>query len=197
MKILKIIGIIIVVLVVVIGVTGMMLSGEASMERSIVVNASVEKVYSQVNTFNNIFEWSPWTKIDPNMKTTFSGPEYGVGAKYDWDSEDPNVGIGSQEIVDNRENEYVKTKMTFAIPGDFYAEFILVPEGEGTKVIWTYDGKTTSFIWKFLMLGIDAQLGPAYEQGLADLKTYIEALPEPEPEMTEEVEEEAEEATTE
>lgn len=190
MKTLKIIGIIIVVLVVVIGTTGMMLSGEASMERSIVINAPIEKVFKEVNTFKNIFEWSPWTKIDPDMKTSFSGPDSGVGAKYEWRSEDPNVGNGSQEVLESRENEYVKTQMKFDIPGDFFAEFILTTEGNGTKVTWTYDGKTTSFMWKFLMLGIDGQLGPAYEQGLADLKTYIEALPDPEPEMVEEVVEE-------
>jgi uncharacterized protein YndB with AHSA1/START domain len=185
MKILKIIGIIVVVIVVVIGITGAMLSGEASMERSIVINAPAEKVFNEVNTFKNIFAWSPWTKIDPDMKTTFSGPETGVGAKYDWESDDPNVGNGSQELLESRANEYVKTQMKFAIPGEFFAEFILTPEGEGTKVTWTYDGKTTSFMWKFLMLGIDGQLGPAYEQGLADLKTYIEGLPDPEPQIEE------------
>ncbi len=200
MKILKVIGIIIVVIVVGIGLTGMMLSGEAQIERSTVINAPVEKVFNEVNTFNNIFEWSPWTKLDPDMKTEFSGPEYGVGAKYSWQSDDPNVGNGTQELLESRENEYVKTQMTFDMPGEYFAEFILAPEGEGTKVTWTYQGKTSQFMMKFFMLGIDGFLGPQYEQGLADLKTYVEALPdpEPEPEMEEEgMEEEVEEASTE
>ena len=149
MKALKIIGIVIVALVVLIGVIGMSISDKASLERSIVIDAPIAKVYNEANTFNNRFEWSPWTKIDPNMTTEFSGPEYGVGAKYDWNSEDPNVGIGSQEILESREPDYVKTEMVFAIPGKFYAEFILTPEGEGTHVTWTYKGRVDGFFWKF------------------------------------------------
>lgn len=181
MKLLKATAIVLVILIGAFLIGGMLLSGEASMERSIVINAPVEKVFKEVNTFNNIFEWSPWTKLDPDMKTTFSGPESGVGAKYEWESEDPNVGNGTQELIESKENEYVKTQMDFGIPGEYFAEFVLTGEGDGTKVTWTYDGKTGSLVWKYLLLGIEAQLGPAYEQGLADLKTYIEALPDPEP----------------
>jgi uncharacterized protein YndB with AHSA1/START domain len=185
MKILKIIGLIIVILVVGLGLTGMLLSGEARLERSIVIEAPVEKVFKELNTFNNVYEWSPWMNMDPDMKTEFSGPEYGVGATYSWQSEDPNVGFGSQTLTESRENEYIKTEMTFDMPGENYAEYILEPDGEGTKLTWTYYGKTSQFMMKFMMLGLDSFLGPQYEQGLADLKTYIEGLPDPEPEMAE------------
>ena len=188
MKFLKIVGVILIVIIVGIGLTGMLLSGEAKMERSIVINAPVEKVYGELNTFNNIFEWSPWMKMDPNMKTQFSGPEYGVGARYEWQSEEPNVGNGSQVITESRENEYVKTEMDFGVPGENYAEYILEPTDGGTKVTWTYYGQTPEFAMKFMMLGIDSFLGPQYEQGLADLKTYIEELPDPEPAMEETME---------
>ena len=181
MKFLKILGLIILVIIVAIGITGMLLSGEAKMERSIVINAPVEKVFNELNTFKNVYEWSPWMKLDPNLKAEFSGPDYGVGAKYTWQSEDPNVGNGSQVLTESRENEYIKTEMTFDMPGENYAEYILSPEGEGTRVTWTYYGQTSQFAMKFMMLGIDSFLGPLYEQGLADLKTYIEGLPDPEP----------------
>lgn len=184
MKVLKIMGVIIVVIVLGIWITGMALSGEGAVERSIVINAPVEKVFHEVNTFKNIFAWSPWTKIDPAMKTTFSGPETGVGAKYEWISENTDVGSGAQELLESKENEYVKTRMTFdGMDGDFYAEFILAPEGDGTKLTWTYQGKSSQFKMKFMMLGIDGFLGPQYEQGLQDLKAYIEGLPDPEPVM--------------
>jgi hypothetical protein len=182
MKAVKVIGIILLVIILIIVGYGMTLSGEAHLERSIVINAPVEKVFKEVNTFKNIFSWSPWTKIDPDMKTEFSGPENGVGAKYDWTSEHPDVGIGSQEILESRQNEYVKTEMIFGIDGEFIAEFILVPIDGGTEVTWTYDGKVTSFMWKFIMPMMDGRIGPMYDQGVASLKTYIEGLPDPEPE---------------
>jgi uncharacterized protein YndB with AHSA1/START domain len=183
MKTLKLIGIVLAVILIIIIGWGLTLSGESHLERSITINAPVEKVFKSVNTFNNIKEWSPWARMDPNIIIDYSGPESGVGAKYDWESEDENVGIGSQEILESRENEYVKTQMVFGIEGEFFAEFILKPVEGGTEVTWTYDGKVQSFMWKFIMLGMEGQLGPMYEQGLEDLKTYIESLPDPEPQV--------------
>jgi effector-binding domain-containing protein len=178
MKALKIIGITVLVIILIIVGYGMTLSGEAHLERSIVINAPVEKVFKEVNTFKTITAWSPWTKIDPEMKTEFTGPTAGIGAKYSWESDNSEVGIGSQEILESRKNEYVKSKMDFGIDGDFYAEFILEPVEAGTNLTWTYEGKVESLLWKYLLLGMDGQLGPMYEQGLADLKNYIEGLPD-------------------
>jgi hypothetical protein len=189
MKILKIIGIIVVVLILIVVGYGLSLSGEAQMERSTVIYAPVEKVFNSVNTFANVKEWSPWMKIDPDVKIEFSGPEYGTGAKYSWASEMPELDKGTQEILESSDGNYVKTQMVFAIPGEFYAEYILEPADGGTKLTWTYDGKVEGLMWKILMSGTEAQLGPMYEQGLADLKTYIESLPDPEPEEAMEVEE--------
>ena len=178
MKALKIIGITLLVIILIIVGYGMTLSGKARLERSITIKAPVEKVFNEVNTFNNIFSWSPWAKIDPEMDTEFSGPEYGVVAKYAWESENQDVGTGTQEILESRANEYVKTKMDFGIDGEFYAEFILEPTEGGTNLTWTYEGKVESLLWKYLLLGMDGQLGPMYEEGLASLKTYVEALPD-------------------
>ena len=99
MKTLKLIGIILVIIIAVIIGWGMTLSGESHLERSIIVNAPVEKVFNAVNTFKNTKEWSPWSKMDPNIIIVYSGPESGLGAKYDWESEDENIGVGSQEIL--------------------------------------------------------------------------------------------------
>ena len=187
MKILKVIGIIILVLVVLYVGIGLFLPKHTHVERSIVINAPTEKVFNEVNTFNNLKEWSPWAKLDPNTKWNYSGPEYGVGAKYDWVSDDKNVGTGAQEIIESTPNEYVKTKMNFGnMEGDYFAEFLLKPAEGGTKVTWTYDGDMNSMMEKYVgTFFMDGILGPPYEQGLSDLKTYIEGLPDAEPEIME------------
>jgi effector-binding domain-containing protein len=178
MKALKIIGIILLVIILIIVGYGMTLSGEAHLERSIVINAPVEKVFKEVNSFNTITAWSPWTKLDPEMTTEYSGAAAGVGAKYSWASEVQEVGVGSQEILESRKNEYVKNKMDFGIDGDFYAEFILEPVEAGTNVTWSYSGKVESLFWKLLLLGVEGQLGPMYEEGLVNLKAFVEGLPD-------------------
>ena len=62
-------------------------------KRSIVVNATASEVFLYVNDFHNWASWSPWEKLDPAMKRTFSGAATGVGAVYAWEGND-DVGQG-------------------------------------------------------------------------------------------------------
>jgi hypothetical protein len=191
MKALKIIGIILGVIVLIIVGFILTLKGEGHLERSITINAPAEKIFKVVNDFSHNGAWSPWYQIDPDMRTEYSGPKSGVGAKYSWESEDPNVGIGEQEIIEVKENELVNTRMAFGgTDGNYYASFIMEEiDGNSTKLTWTYDGTADAVMEKFFIDYLaESMLGPMYEQGVADLKTYIEGLPDPE--MVENTEEE-------
>ena len=158
------------------------------MERSIVINAPAEKVFTQVNSFKNFNEWSPWASIDPNTEYTYEGPETGVGARMTWVSDDPNVGTGSQEIMVSEAYSKITNKMVFdGFNSETSASYIFEPEGDGTKVTWTYDATGAAGIERFFMLGMDGMLGPFYEQGLNSLKTLVENMPDPEPEPEMEV----------
>ena len=182
MKVLKIIGIVVLVIVVAIAIWVMTLSSESHLEREIVINAPVEKVYNVVNDFGQTKEWSPWFKIDPNTKYSYSENLVGPGAWYEWQSDDSNVGNGRQDLLASVENQSVKTSMAFeGMTGEYTADFILEADGDNTKLTWTYDGKSDAMGEKIFMAFTDKFLGPSYEQGLADLKTYIEGLPDPEP----------------
>src|SRR5204863_3531036 len=50
-------------------------------ERSIVVKAPPEKITPHLNDLKQWTTWSPWEKLDPDMKREYSGAESGVGAK--------------------------------------------------------------------------------------------------------------------
>jgi len=181
MKTIRIIGLALLVIVLIIVGYGMTLSGELYLERSITLNASAEKVFNELNSFKTLIKWSPLTKIDPKTKYVYSGPEFGVDARYEWDSDHPDVGQGAQQITESVENKYIKTKIEFAIAGWFTAEFILEPKDNKTVLTWTYHGKVESLKWKYIMLGLEGRLGPIYESGLEDFKYYVENLPDPEP----------------
>lgn len=183
MKALKIIGIIL--LVIAVGIVGfiMTLKGESKLERNITINAPAEKVFMVVNDASYNKHWSPWFQIDPNTKYVYTDKTVGVGAKYTWDSEHEQVGSGVQEIVESRENEYVNTTMSFGgMTGQYSAAFILKSTENGTDVTWTYEGKADAAIEKFFVdYLVDSMLGPMYEEGLENLKEYIEGLPNPQP----------------
>lgn len=185
MKILKIIGII-VGLIILAGIIWMMTwPTEAHLERTATINAPVEKVFNVVNDFTHAKNWNPWMKIDPEAKYTYGEITAGTGAFYSWTSENDQVGTGRQDILESIPNERVKTKMEFGgMNGIYTADFILEADGENTKLTWTYDGKGDEMMDKFFMSMIDSFLGSSYDQGIADLKTYIEGLPEPEMEET-------------
>ena len=51
-------------------------------ERSGLVPAPPEVVFAQVSDFRAWSAWSPWEKIDPAMRKSFSGAQTGPGAVY-------------------------------------------------------------------------------------------------------------------
>jgi len=69
--------------------------------------------------------------------------------------------------------------------GTYSGDINLEPTEGGTKVTWTYDGDVTgsgmasAAMGKIMGMFIDSVLGGDYEQGLANLKTLAESLPQP------------------
>lgn len=182
MKILKIIGIVFLVIVVLFIIVGLFLPSKSYVERSVFIVAPSDAIYEEVNNITRFNKWSPWSEIDPATKYTYKGPDSGVGAKMAWTSESDRVGSGSMEIIEVRENEYVKNRMEFeGMDGNYISEIILEPQGEETtQVTWTYEGEVDNIMLKYMGLMIDDFLGPQYEQGLQKLKTFIENKQVPE-----------------
>ncbi len=50
-------------------------------EKSILINAPVEAVFHEVNTYRSFTEWSPWAKMDDGVKYTYEGPAVRCGRK--------------------------------------------------------------------------------------------------------------------
>lgn len=177
MKILKIIGIILVSLAIIVTLVVILLPSHAHIERSIVIQAKPEQIYPSLIDFKKFQSWSPWARLDPNTQYEYKGPETGVGAQMLWSSTHDQVGTGTQTIIGVEENKRVKSEMEF---GGFdkksYADLILEPEGENTKVTWTYDGDMEG-VYKIFGALMDNMLGPQYEEGLNNLKQVIESAP--------------------
>ena len=164
-----------VIVVVLLAVVGFFLPREVHMERSIAVDATPEEIYQAVNNFQNFNKWSPWAQIDPNTKYDYSGPAAGVGAKMTWTSDHPDVGNGSQEIVESIPNQKVTNKLVFEGFEPSYASLMIAPSGIGSTVTWTFDGDMGSNpIARYFGLFMADMLGPQYEEGLANLKDMVE-----------------------
>lgn len=187
MKALKIVGITLLALIVVAVITVSFLSPTTHMERSITVNAPPASVLEEFANFQKFNAWSPWSKMDPEAKYTFEGPESGLGAKMSWDG--PESGKGSQETVEYEPGKHVKNVMKFEMmEGAMFSEIFVEAVPEGTKVVWTYDqdvsgtGPMNAAIGKFFGMNMESMMGPQYEAGLKDMKAIAEAKPQPEQE---------------
>lgn len=174
MKALKIIGIAVAVILVILGIVIAIQPSHGHIEKSIVINAPASAIFPEVSNFKNFIAWSPWSKMDPEVKQTFEGPDGEVGAKMNWDG--PKTGTGSQWIEEIEENKRVKNGMSFGgYDVKYNSEIILEPEGEGTKVTWTYDGPNDGVSGKAMWLFMGSMLNSQYEQGLKDLKQIVES----------------------
>lgn len=180
MRVLKNLLLAIVAVVVVFAVVGVALPRTVHVERSIAIDAPPVVVFTLVNGFARFNEWSPWADIDPEgTEYAYSGPATGVGARMSWSSDNPRVGVGSQEIVASQPNSRVDTRLDFGPQGTADAFFRLEPDAGGTRVTWGFE---TDFGWNLVgrYLGFflfDAALGGDYEHGLAKLERLAEGLP--------------------
>lgn len=162
-------------LVIVAGLCTFILTRPATfhIERSATVAAPPEIVYARLDNFHRWPEWSPWEKLDPNMKRTYSGPESGPGASYAWTGND-KVGEGRMTIEEATPASKVAMKLEFIkpFPATNTATFVLVPEGNATKVTWAMDGKNNFMSKAFsVFMNMDKMVGTDFEKGLANLNT--------------------------
>ena len=152
-------------------------------ERSITMAAPPESAFAQVNDFHAWAAWSPWEKLDPQMKRTFDGPPAGVGAKYAWVGNN-EVGEGRMTIEKSDKPSTIGIKLEFLKPFEAsnVTTFTFAPTPQGSKVTWAMDGEN-NFVAKAmcLVMDMDKMVGGDFEKGLAAMKTAAEAAPKPAP----------------
>ena len=147
-----------------------------TVQRAASIKAPPEKIFAVLDDFHNWGVWSPWEKMDPDMKRTFSGAANGKGAVYEWQG-NSKVGQGRMEITDATAPSQVTIKLDFIKPfeGHNVAEFLLQPNGDATNVTWTMRGPSP-YIAKVMSVfcNMDSMIGKDFEAGLANLKAATE-----------------------
>ena len=174
---LKKIGIGLAGLIVVLAIVVALQPAAFRIERSAQIQAPPSVVYGFVDDFHAWQAWSPWAKLDPNMKTTYGGPPKGQGAEYTWSGND-KVGSGRMQILRASEPNELDVQLQFMAPmtATNTAEFRFKPEADGTQVSWAMTGEN-GFIGKAfsLVMNMDKMLGADFEKGLSALKQQAEA----------------------
>jgi hypothetical protein len=139
------------------------------------IKAPPEKIFPLIKNFRRWGAWSPYEKLDPTLKITYTGAVNGKGAVYEWEGQG-KAGAGRMEITDTSPSK-ITIKLDFIKPfeGHNIAEFTLEPNGGSTNVMWAMHGPNP-YLAKVMsvFLNMDHMIGKDFETGLANLKTITE-----------------------
>lgn len=144
-------------------------------ERSIIINASPEKIFGLINDFRQWDTWTPYNK-DPAMKRTYGENTIGKGAHYAWEG-NKDVGQGEITITDATPPREIKLELHMIKPfeGRNHVVFSIEAAGGYTKVIWALEDQHTYFLKLLSMfISMDKMIGKDFETGLARLKIAAE-----------------------
>ena len=146
------------------------------LERSVTIAAPASVVFPYVNDLRRFTQWNPFSRQEPELEETFTGPESGVGAVYAWKG--AKTGQGRMTILESRSDSYVGVKLEFLAPMEAtdLTEYSITPTGDGVTVTWAMSGPNL-FLGKVMNLfgGMERMVGPDFERGLTALKKLAEA----------------------
>lgn len=158
---------------------GFVLPSHNHVQRDILINAEPEVVFAQISDFHAWENWSPWANIDPNASMSVEGK--GIGQIMTWVSEDPQVGTGTQEIIELDAPRHLVTHLEFGGEGNADATFELQSEAGQTRIVWSldFDAREGLPLWQqpvstYLSYAMDVMIGSSYETGLQKLKAIVE-----------------------
>ena len=151
---------------------GFLLPRKVQVERTAIINASPEAVYSLINNLTTYDKWMPWNQLDPTWKVEYATQKVGAGAWYKWDSKNSSVGKGKLTIDQSIPNEKIITKLEFeGFSEPSMGGFLLKPAGNGTEVKWYMEsdmGNNPGYRWMGLMM--NKLLGAQFEKGLQNIE---------------------------
>jgi carbon monoxide dehydrogenase subunit G len=150
-------------------VVSLFLPSKYEVKREGTVKAPADSVFMWVADLKNWQAWSPWHQADPGMKITYSPTTIGPGAFMQWASESQGNGtLTFKSIVPPGEASY---ELDMGEGMASTGKFMLIPQGNETKVIWTMGGDVgMNPLYKYVVLFMDDFVGPDFEKGINNLQ---------------------------
>ena len=150
--------------------------GEFRISRQTRIAAPPDRILSLIDDFHEWRAWSPWEKLDPEMKRIYGGAPRGVGTTYEWDG-NKKAGAGRMAVV-REDARSIEMSLDFTRPfrANNTTAFTLEPDGDATRVVWTMSGVNPLVAKVFgLFVNMDQLVGKDFDTGLASLKALAEA----------------------
>jgi hypothetical protein len=164
-------------LVISIVLIGFFLPREVVVQRTQFIDTLPSTAFAVLNDLRHFNQWSPWYARSPEAGYRLEGPTSGVGATLAW-SDEQGSGAGRMWIVESVEPEAIELRMEL---GETESEnfFRIRPLDGGSEVVWGMRMRfgTLDLTGRYIGLMLPGLLGDDFSDGLARLKTYLEADP--------------------
>ncbi len=182
-KVLIIFAVFLVLIVSVPLIVALFMPTDFTVERTVEIDRPKDEVFEFVKYLRNQDQFSRWGSLDPNMRQEYRGTDGTVGFVAAWEGNE-DVGKGEQEITAIEEGRRIETRIQFIEPFESRADAYMITEEIGerqTRVIWGFESSFPRPMNLLLaVMNIDEAIGDDFEEGLTNLKTIMEAEPEPE-----------------
>ena len=160
----------------------LVLPSHRHLSKDVETNRKLTVVYDTLNSLKRFKDWNVVPLRDPRMAIKLSGPDAGKGARLDYDSDKPNPGQGSWEIVDSQPGQSVTYALTNPERGDNKKmTFRLEPTGRGgrnVKITQTYDvDYGWNLLGRYAGLYVGRHVGDDMKLGLERLSNMLASVP--------------------
>ncbi|WP_202845590.1 SRPBCC family protein [Luteimonas saliphila] len=139
-------------------------------------------VFDTLNSLRRFKDWNALPMRDPAVQLKLSGPEAGVGARLDYDSDERSLGQGSWEIVESDPDDRVLYSLENPDRGDNKRmEFTLRPTGRGGRNIEITQKYSVEYGWNLLGryagMYVRGHVGEDMKLGLNKLASVLATVP--------------------
>lgn len=163
-------------LTVMLTIIGLVIPSSVKISRGIIVNADSIKVYQQLSDVKDWGKWMPWVTADEGALVQTSPVTNAPGSFFKWKGLNlKNNGTISFLILSP---DYITTKYELEGMNDSEGGFRIrsIPNNlSQTEVQWFMEYKLKWYPWeRFYGIFLDHIIGPSFDKGLQELKSYLE-----------------------
>ncbi|MCB1178296.1 MAG: SRPBCC family protein [Leptospiraceae bacterium] len=182
MKIVKILLIVLGVIIAIPLILAIFIKKDYSVEREIIISKPKAEVFNYIKLLKNQENFSKWAKMDPYMTREYRGVDGEVGFISAWQSKNPDVGKGEQEIIKIEDGSRVDYELRFIEPFTAKDKAYMITEmvdENSTKVKWGFNGHM-NYPGNLMLLFMDFEkmIGGDFDEGLNNLKSILESRTE-------------------